>query len=104
MAETFINLTVRIEPADEDETGFVAVSPELGIASQGETIEEALDSVKEAIEEFLDGLNGEGGLIEFLQAKGIEVYSRPPERTTVEMTPGEIVSAFTAAVGDPRLA
>lgn len=34
--------------------GYVALCPELDIASQGDTIEEARDNVKEAVELFLE--------------------------------------------------
>jgi predicted RNase H-like HicB family nuclease len=43
-----MKLTVLLEPADEG--GFCAVCPELDVASQGETEEEALEMVKEAVE------------------------------------------------------
>ncbi len=38
----------------KEETLYVALCPELDVASQGETIEEALGNLKEAIELYLD--------------------------------------------------
>ena len=43
--------TVIIEKEDN---GYVSLCPELDIASQGDSIEEAKDNLKEAIELFLD--------------------------------------------------
>ena len=43
--------TVIIEKEDN---GYVSLCPELDIASQGDTIEEAKDNLKEAIELFLE--------------------------------------------------
>jgi predicted RNase H-like HicB family nuclease len=47
-----MKLTVLLEPADEG--GFCAVCPELDVASQGDTEEEALEMVKEAVELLLE--------------------------------------------------
>jgi predicted RNase H-like HicB family nuclease len=45
-------LTAILTPADEG--GFVALNPETGTASQGETIDEALANLKEATELYLE--------------------------------------------------
>ena len=44
--------TAILTPADEG--GFVAFNPETGTASQGESIEEALANLREAVELFLE--------------------------------------------------
>ena len=44
--------TVLLEPAEEG--GFIVKSVELPVASQGETREEALSNIKEAIEGYLE--------------------------------------------------
>jgi len=44
-------LTAIIE---RDGTGYVSLCPELDIASQGETIEEARDNLREAVELFFE--------------------------------------------------
>jgi len=38
----------------EEDGGFVSLCPELDVASQGETVEEALKNLKEAVELFLE--------------------------------------------------
>lgn len=53
--------TVRIHPADPDETGFWVDVPALpGCVTQAETFEEALANAQEAIQLYLEGLIDEG--------------------------------------------
>lgn len=47
-----LNFTVLLEPAEED--GFIVKCLELPVATQGETKEEALSNIKEAIESYLE--------------------------------------------------
>jgi predicted RNase H-like HicB family nuclease len=46
-----MTLSVLLNPEDD---GYVSLCPELDIASQGDTIEEALANLKEALEGFLE--------------------------------------------------
>jgi len=46
-----MNLTALLERENE---GFVSLCPELDVASQGQTVEEALANLKEAVELFLE--------------------------------------------------
>ena len=48
-----MNLSVRVEIFKEDDV-YVALSPELNVSSFGETIVEAKESIKEAVEAFLE--------------------------------------------------
>lgn len=50
--------TVLLEPAEEG--GFVVKCLELPVASQGETKEEALSNIKEAIEGYIDCVESVG--------------------------------------------
>jgi predicted RNase H-like HicB family nuclease len=45
---------VIIHKAEEDETGYWAECPSLGVVSQGETIEETIVNIREAIELWLE--------------------------------------------------
>ncbi|MFA5057382.1 MAG: hypothetical protein WC485_04670 [Opitutaceae bacterium] len=45
-------LSAVLSPAEEG--GFVALNPETGTTTQGETVEEALSNLREATELFLD--------------------------------------------------
>ncbi len=48
-----MNLSIRVEIFEEDDV-YVALSPELNVSGFGETIIEAKESIKEAIEAFLE--------------------------------------------------
>jgi predicted RNase H-like HicB family nuclease len=95
----YISVTLKVDRADEDETGFVAFCPELGLSSEGETVDEALTNIGEAVEEFLETLSETGDLEEFLKERGIRLYDhepRGPMTTTIQ--PHEVVSALIAPV------
>ena len=47
-----MELSAVLRPADEG--GFIALNPETGTTSQGETIEEALANLREATELYLE--------------------------------------------------
>ena len=47
-----MHMTAVLTPAEEG--GFVAYNPETGTASQGETIDEAVTMLKEAVELYLE--------------------------------------------------
>lgn len=47
-----MQVTAILTPAEEG--GYVAFNPETGTASQGETVEEALANLREAVELFLE--------------------------------------------------
>ena len=55
MSQTY-NLTALIEREGD---GYVALCPELDVASQGETVEEAWHNLTEAVELFLEAANTE---------------------------------------------
>jgi len=47
-----MQVTAILTPADEG--GYVAFNPETGTTTQGDTVEEALANLREAVELFLD--------------------------------------------------
>lgn len=57
----------------EPEGGYSALCPELGVASQGETIEEAEANLKEAIELYLGSAKELGILKQVLGEAGIDI-------------------------------
>ncbi len=58
----------------EPEGGYSVLCPELGVASQGETIEEAGANIKEAIELYLDSAKELGILKRVLEDAGINIH------------------------------
>ena len=93
----YVRLTGIVETAEEG--GFVSLCPELGIASQGESIEEALANLGEAIDAHLESLVSLGELDRVLQEKRIEVLRKiPRDAVSVSVTPGTVVSPLVAAL------
>ncbi|MCU0288530.1 MAG: type II toxin-antitoxin system HicB family antitoxin [Acidobacteria bacterium] len=64
-----MRLSIRVEIFKEDDV-YVALSPELNVSSFGETIYEAKESIKEAIELFLEECREMGTLNEVLEESG----------------------------------
>jgi len=64
-----MNLSIRVEIFKEGDV-YVALSPELNVSSFGETIDEAKESIKEAIEAFLEECREMGTLEEVLEESG----------------------------------
>lgn len=63
MEQTILNYRVIIEPdkrTGTNEPCFVAYCPTLGIADDGDTVEEALAAIKEGITCWLEGLTSDG--------------------------------------------
>ncbi len=59
MQKTFLNYRIIVEPDEETGTGkpgFYAYSPTLGVADDGDTVEEAVENVTQAIKTYVDSL------------------------------------------------
>lgn len=54
-----MQVTAILTPAEEG--GYVALNPETGTSSQGETVEEALSSLREAVELYQEGEPSKSG-------------------------------------------
>ena len=76
-----ILLTEVIEPEDDQ---FVAFCPELGTATCGDTVSEALSNLQEAIEVHLNGLEEIGDRQRVFEERGIEIFF---ESVDVDPTP-----------------
>ena len=64
-----MNISVRIEIFKEGDV-YVALSPELNVSSFGETVENAKNSIKEAIEAFIEECERMGTLNDVLEESG----------------------------------
>jgi predicted RNase H-like HicB family nuclease len=67
-----INLSVRIELFKEGDL-YVALSPELNVSSFGESIEDAKESLREAIELFVEECQEMGTLEDVLEESGFSM-------------------------------
>ena len=97
MDSGYIALTLRIDPATE--RGYVSRCPELEIASQGETLDEALENIKEAVTALLDTLNEMGETDRFFSAHKIKIEREPPNQAQQQVHTGEVVSVLAALIG-----
>lgn len=55
----------------EEEKGYSVICPELNVASQGETFEEAISNIKEALELYIESAEQIGIIDEVLEQLGI---------------------------------
>ncbi len=70
--ETAMNIELSIEYFEED-GAVVALCPELNVSSFGETVEEAEQSVKEALELFFEGCETQNTLHDVLEEAGFNI-------------------------------
>lgn len=81
-----MNLSVRIEIFKEGDL-YVALSPELNVSSFGETIDEAKQSIQEALEAFIEECERMGTLEEVLEEAGFaKINDRWEHRRPVSET------------------
>jgi len=84
---------------EAEEGGYVSTCPELGIASQGESVGEALNNLRDATYTFLNTIEQLGDREEFFRRRNIVVHStRPRTKMRIDLEPSHAVSAFVAAV------
>ena len=93
----YVVLTGTVEPEDHQ---FVSYCPELDVSSCGDTIEEALDNLGEAIEVQISELGDLGYLERVFRKNEVEVKTPPMPADTVSVSvpPGRIVRAYLQTV------
>lgn len=86
--------------AEEEDGLFASYCQELGTASCGDTVLEALENLGEAIAEHLEGLADVGELERTLRERQICVQSRPPDTDGVEVRipPGRVIKTYLHTV------
>ena len=78
--------------AEKEDHQFVSYCRELGSASCGDKMDEALENLGEAIEVHLDALEETGGLKRVFRSRNIRINSGPPtfDGVCVNVTPGKV--------------
>ena len=86
-----------------DEVAYWSRSPELGVASCGDTIEEALDNLGEALAIFFEDLADIGTLDRELREKGLAVNTGPPptESVVVSAPLGKTIRVYIQPIPAP---
>ena len=65
-SKLLLNVTIK-----QENKGYSVICPELNVASQGETFEEAIDNIKEAVELYIESAEEVGSLDEVLEQLGL---------------------------------
>lgn len=92
--EHYIRLTFEVEPDDDQ---YTATCIELGVASCGDTIDEAMANIREAVAVYLEGIEELGERERIFRERGIVIYTSPtpsPQVTLREhvLTTSELVA------------
>jgi predicted RNase H-like HicB family nuclease len=89
--------------ASEEEGGYASVCPELGIASQGETAEEAIANLRDATLVFLNTIEQLGQRERVFKERHIRIHSQEPTGASVKLRqPSQIASYLVAPITGPR--
>ena len=96
----YVVLTGYTEPEDD---GFNAYCPELGVATCGDTIEEVLDGLAEAIEVYLEDWDDSDDLARMLRENGvaIETGPRPNDSVKASVPVGKTVRVYGQTIPVP---
>ena len=90
---------------EREEDQFVSFCPELGVSSCGDTVEEALDNLGDALEVHLNALEELGEIERVFRERNIEV--RPGlghnEQVSVMIPANRTVRAYSKAVSLPSI-
>lgn len=95
----YVNLTIEILP--EEVGGYSAICIELHTASDGETIQEALENISDAIALHLETLEESGELEHALARAGVKIRSKPSETVRLprtELPEGALITTKTMAL------
>ena len=69
----FVVLTCNLEPSSDVPGAYVALCPALGVASQGDTLDEAEENIREAVSLYLAATDEDGELERILAEKGLKI-------------------------------
>ena len=96
----FIQVTLI---ASQEEGGYASICPELGIASQGETADEALASLRDAATVFLNTIEQLGQRERVFKERHIKVHPHEPTEVRIKLQqPSQVASFLVAPIKGPR--
>ena len=85
--------------AEREGVQFVSYCRELGTSSCGDTVEEALENLGDAIEVHLNGLTETGEVLDFLRAKNIRINLQPiPDEVDIRVPPEKLITTYQRQV------
>ncbi len=100
MAKESIGYIVLTGIVEEEDGQFVSYCRELGTASCGDSISEALDNLGEAIELNIEGLDEVGELERTLRERNIHIDQDPPREGGVDVNVplGQLIKIYSVPV------
>ena len=100
MAEESVGYIVLTGVVEEEDGQFVSYCRELGTASCGDTISEALDNLEEAIELNVEGLEEVGELERTLRERNIRIDQDPPRHDGVNVIVplGQVIKTYSLPI------
>ena len=100
MAKESIGYIVLTGIVEEEDGQFVSFCRELGTASCGDSISEALDNLGEAIELNIEGLEEVGELERTLRERNIHIEQDPPGEDGVDVNVplGQLIQIYSVPV------
>ena len=100
MAEESVGYIVLTGVVEKEDGQFVSYCRELGTASCGDTISEALDNLGEAIELNVEGLQEVGELERTLRERNIPINQTPPRHDEVDLKVplGPVIKIYSVPV------
>ena len=87
--------------AEAEDDGFNAYCPELGVATCGDTVEEVLDGLADALAVYLEGLAEIGELERVFAEKRVTVHSGRPAAADKAAAPGAAGRVYILPVPAP---
>ena len=85
--------------ASEEEGGYVSTCPDLGIASQGETVDEAFENIKDATLVYLNTIEQLGERERVFKERHIKIHRHEPKGSkTLTLEPSQFASLFVAPI------
>ena len=99
----YVVLTGYTEAEDD---GFNAYCPELGVATCGDTVEEVLDGLQDALAVYLEDWDDPDDLARMLRENGVEIKTGLPPRDLVKAAVpiGKTVRVYVQPVPVPAVA
>ncbi len=94
--QQMIALTFVFEREDDE---YVALCPELDIASQGDTIEDAAAHLENAVLLYLDTIEEDGEREQIFSERGIEIEERLEPDYDVKVHPGVFATVRRLPIG-----
>jgi predicted RNase H-like HicB family nuclease len=91
-------ITLTLEVTREDDQ-YVSLCPELEVASYGDSVEDALRHLEDAVLLYLDTIEAEGDRERIFRERGIEIEERLEADYKVKLHPGVLATVGRFPIG-----